>query len=907
MKDLADERETVRKSVVKLRLVPVMFEAGARPHPARELYQAYLAQSHIFVGVYWQSYGWVGPGMDTSGLEDEYNLSAQLPRLIYLKNSVQGRDPRLEHLLARIEQESTLSYKPFSSLQELGELIENDLALLLAESYEASERMVAEPEAELSHGPIARLPFPRNPLLGRAKEMKTIRRWILDMDYGLVTLTGSAGVGKSRLALEAALSLREHFPDGTFLVMLTSVKDPDRVPRAISETLGLQEAPEALSAEELLPRFLRSKRMLLLLDNFEHLLAAGPTLSRLLESCPGIKVLVTSRAPLRLRGERELRLQALPIPSVAGAENLDYLLGFASVGLFVQRVQSFRPDFTVTPDNARAIATILHRIDGVPLAIELAAARLRVLSPGELLKRLSHRFEVLAGGTRDLPERQRTLRSAIDWSYNLLTEPAKALFRRLSVFSGGWSIEAAEAVGNLNGDLGSSVLPALEALVDCNLVSPSDGVDGMPRFGMLESLHDYAYDRLVESGEMEAVSTLHARFFLHFVEDIEPRIRTADRLDWQRILQQDFDNVRSVLIWASAHAGGLELGQRLTIALAYYWAICGHRSEGLHWCSRFAALMDANTPVEIRAGLLGVAGAISLVSGETESVVTSMLESLECARQSGQKQLLANCLLWTGGWALTLRSLSLAWEYLQESLSLFRELGDDWSQILALNWSGYVAYLQGDKYLSEQLSTQSLDVARQQGDPWGIVMPLVTIAQRALATGDMARTEATLLEVESLVRTAGDDWDLAWVLNGLGQVQLARAELSPAKQYFTEALRLARECGNKPVMVLSLLEAAIMITLRLEQAPGQDSRRCKLELDTAARLCGATAALVSDPTVLRRIGAREVYESMLVRVRRGMEPDDWECGFTEGARMSLERALDQAAIELSPGTRSRGA
>ncbi len=900
LKELADERETVRESVAKLHLVPVMFETGARPYPARELYQAYLSQSHIFIGIYWQSYGWIGPGMSISGLEDEYNLSSPLPRLIYIKTPTEKREAGLDQMLQRIQQESAVSYKRFSTPQELGELVENDLALLLAESYEASERMTGESAAERSPGSLENLLFPHNPLLGREQELQTVCNWLSQEDLGLVTLTGPAGVGKSRLALEAALALREHFPDGAFLVRLTPVRDADGVLLAVAETLGLREIPEGSSTVEVLARFLRHKQMLLVLDNFEQVLDAAPQLSQLLEACPGVRLLVTSRASLRLRGERELRLQTLPVPTLADAQNIDKFSSFASVALFVQRVQSFRPGFAIDADNARTIAKILYRIDGLPLAIELAAGRLRLLSPKQFLKMLRQRFDVLSGGTRDLPERHQTLRSAIDWSYNLLADSQKKLFRRLAVFSGGWSMDEAEAVCNLKGNLGPSILQALEALVDCSLVSSSDGVDGLPRFGMLQSLRDYAYVRLSESGELADISRLHAECFLQFVEAVEPRVRTADRLRWQGILQQDFENIRAALAWASTNLGGLEVGARITIALAHSWEICGQRSEGLQWCERFTALSNASTPVGIRAGLLGVAGGISLVSGKTDSIVPSMLESLECARQSEQKQLLANCLLWTGAWALTLKCLSLAWDYLQESLALFRELGDEWSEVLALNWLGYVAFQRGDRYLAELLSAESLTVARRQGDPWALVSPLLTIAQRALAVGNTARAESSLLDLESVLRTVGNIWDLAWVLNGLGQVRLAQAELMAAKGYFTESLRIARECGNKVVMVLSLLEAAVLITRRLDQATDRDTRWRRSELDTAARLCGVAAPLVSDPTILRRTGAQEVYESMLAHVQNTMEPDEWDCGFTEGAQMSLDKALDAAAAELSP-------
>ncbi|HEY6074952.1 MAG TPA: DUF4062 domain-containing protein, partial [Anaerolineales bacterium] len=339
LKELAEERESVRQSVLKLRLVPVMFEAGARPHPAGDLYRAYLSQSHIFIGIYWQSYGWIGPGMDISGLEDEYNLSAEKPRLIYIKAPAPDREAGLERMLKRLQDENTASYKRFTSTAELGELVENDLALLLTESYETASQ---SPPAGITPHPLTNLPFPRNPLLGRERELKTICEWLSQEGTGLVTLTGAGGAGKSRLALEAALDLRRSFPDGVYLVRLAPLSDPERLLPAIAEALGLRQSAQGLPADELVTETLRDKHMLLILDNFEQILAAAPKIADLLETCPGLKALVTSRAPLHLRGEKELPVQPLAVPGPHEADT-GRLSQYASVQLFIQRAQSLRP------------------------------------------------------------------------------------------------------------------------------------------------------------------------------------------------------------------------------------------------------------------------------------------------------------------------------------------------------------------------------------------------------------------------------------------------------------------------------------------------------------------------------------------------------------------------------------
>ncbi|HEY5902837.1 MAG TPA: DUF4062 domain-containing protein, partial [Anaerolineales bacterium] len=413
LKELAPEREVVRNALLRLHLEPVMFEAGARPHPARQLYQAYLAQSHIFIGIYWESYGWAGDGMDISGLEDEYNLSEGLPRLIYIKGPAPKREPGLERMLDRVRQASMISYKRFSSVEELGSLVENDLALLLAESYEAAAASTG-PEAELTQGTLTNLPHPRNPLLGREQELARVSKWLLRPDIGVVTLSGAAGVGKSRLALEAALAVRDKFPDGAFLVRLSPVTDADRVVATIAETLGLRDSAQGVSIDEALIKYLRDKHMLLVLDNFEHVLEAAPKIAFIGEACPGAKMLVTSRTSLHLRGEKEQFVKTLPIPNAEEASECERLSEFASIQLLVQRTRSVLPDFAVCSGNCEAIGEIARRLDGLPLALELAAARLRLLTPEQLLERLGRRFDILNGGTRDLPRRQQTLRSAID-------------------------------------------------------------------------------------------------------------------------------------------------------------------------------------------------------------------------------------------------------------------------------------------------------------------------------------------------------------------------------------------------------------------------------------------------------------------------------------------------------------
>ncbi len=443
LQELAEERTAAREAIAQLRLAPVMFELGARPHPPQELYRAYLDQSHIFIGIYWQKYGWVAPEMTLSGLEDEYNLSGDKPKLIYVKAPAPEREVRLHALLDRIRADDRVSYKPFAAAAELRDLIENDLALLLTEGFEAAARPQVEAAPQAT--PPTNVPIPRNPLIGRERELQTACASLLRDDIYLVTLTGTGGTGKSRLTLEIALQLRADFPDVVFLVRLSIVKSHTRVVAAIADALDLREASGGQPLTDALIDHLREKRLLLILDSYERVMAAISLVIQLLEACPWLKILVTSRMALHVRAEKELSIPPLALPVRRTTLSLEQVSQSAAVQLFVQRAQSVNSEFALTSKNAALIAEICQRLDGLPLALELAAARTRLLSPPMLLARLEHRLELLRGGTRDLPARQHTLRSAIDWSYDLLNENARLLFCRLAVFVGGCRLEDADA------------------------------------------------------------------------------------------------------------------------------------------------------------------------------------------------------------------------------------------------------------------------------------------------------------------------------------------------------------------------------------------------------------------------------------------------------------------------------
>ena len=520
--ELAAEREAVRDAVTLLRLVPVMFELGARPHPPRPVYRAYLAQSQVFVGIYWQSYGWVGPGEQVSGLEDEYRLSAGLPRLVYVKSPAPERELRLTQMLARIRDEGEVSYQHFSEPAGLQQLVENDLAVLLSERFE----MARSGEGAADEAPLAgAVPVPVTPLLGREQEAAAVEDLVVGEGVRLVTLTGPGGVGKSRLMVEAARRLGPGFADGARFLELASVSAADLVAAAIAAGLGLNTSAGPLITD--LESYLRPRRLLLALDNFEQVMGAAPLLAELLAAAPGLVVLVTSRTVLRLSGEHEFPVPPLPVPPAGVGRDPADLQRYASVSLFVERAHAVAPGFELTDENAGAVAEICRRLDGLPLAIELAAARVRLLPPQALASRLDQRFSVLTGGARDLPERQRTLKNALDWSFGLLSAGEQALFARLGVFAGPFSLLAAEAVcvpneGQASGP--GQVMETLGSLVDSSLVR-AETRGGEPRFSLLETIRDYALERLAGGGDWVQAHDRHAAYFQALAEPSGAELR----------------------------------------------------------------------------------------------------------------------------------------------------------------------------------------------------------------------------------------------------------------------------------------------------------------------------------------------------------------------------------------------
>jgi predicted ATPase len=741
-----------------------------------------------------------------------------------------------------------------AAYRETRESLVEELGIEPGTPLQELERAILVQDPSLEPGPPVgdgetNVPVPANRLVAREREVTAICELLRRADVRLLTLTGAGGSGKSRLALEVALALREEFEHGVFLVRLGRISDPDLVIPTIAQTLSVDErADEPLLVT--LEDVVRSREYLLLVDNFEHLLRAAPSLTRLLAAAPRLKVLVTSRSPLRVLGEHEYPVAPLSLPELKRPVEPDVLTTSGAVRLFVERAEAVEPRFRLDDATAPAIAEICVRLDGLPLALELAAARCRLLSPAGILDRLEHRFGLLTGGPRDVPARQQTLRDTIAWSHGLLDDAEQRLFAQLGVFVGGWTVGAAQAV-SAEGD-GEDVLDRISSLVDKNLILRQPDENGEPRFTMLETICEYAREELERGGGAHAARERHAAWCVQLAERAEPELTAAGQATWLDRLEREHDNLRAALGWLRS-SGEIELELRLAGALSRFWYVRGYLGEGRSWLEDALARDDRSRPI---ARAKALRGAFVLAHRQ--------------------------------------RDIASAAAYAQESLSLSTGLGDQRGVARSIAYLALVAAAEGEYARAGSLYEDASRRAREAGDEWTLALSVSNRGDLALNQGDFARASALCGESLTLQRKLGDKRGMAISLNNLAYAALYEGRFREALAPLQESLALAQELGDRDGIAYRLEGMSVV-------AAAQD------EVERAARLLGGADALFEVIKADLDPAERDLHERTIADVRARLGEEAFAAAWAEGRAMSLSEAVAYAREEQSAPSSSEAA
>ncbi len=751
-------------------------------------------------------------------------------------------------------------------------------------------RAVRPPAASYAHN----LPAPATALVGRSQEVARIRQLVLQPEGRLVTLTGVGGCGKTRLALTVASQLVDSFEDGVWLVTLAPLADPARMPSAVASVLGVRERPHQSLMDGLIARLSR-RQLLLVLDNCEHLAQACAELAAaLLEACAGLHVLATSREPLHIAGEVAWRVPPLRFPEAPKSMPAEELRKYPAVQLFEERAIAVHTDFTLTPRAAPTVATICARLEGIPLAIELAAAWVRALGVDGILERLEDMFALLVGGNRAAPGRLQTMRAALDWSYGLLAPSERVVLQRLSTFHGGWTLKAAEIVCSGNKIDPHEMLIFLTRLVDTSLVQV-DERDEQIRYRLLEPVRQYAHGVLVDSGELALIRLRHANYFMSYAEQrlIEATMGGPSREAAHSAIDRERDNLRAALEWCLDERDA-EMGLRLCRAHETFWALRSQNTEARAWLNRLLLLLDADDKPSMRAVALTMLGGLSWAQGSSAQAQEFFAEALPLLRKSDETWQLASALTGLAFVASHRGDFKAADAYLEEALPAWRATGDQANVSICLQSMAWMAWHQEAYARARALCEDSAALARAVGDAWALSQSLTTLGHTMVSQGDLVAARPVLEDAVAIHRQLGGPFFVAHGLDALGRLATADGHHNEAQSALHESLRLRCDLGDTTGIARTLESMAALCAARAQP-------------ERAVQLAGAASAIRERLGEMQSPMERARMNRWLTQLRQALGSEAISEAWEAGRATSLEEAVELAPAETPrpPARRKR--
>jgi predicted ATPase len=841
LEELAEERRAVSRAISALRLVPVMFELGARPHPPQEVYRSYLAQSDVFIGLYWQRYGWVGPGMKVSGLEEEFDLSRELPRLLYVKAPAPSREPGLAELLDRIREEATASYRTFGTPAELARLVRDDLAVLLSERFAAGRPAAEVPSPAGARGPRP-LPVSVTSLVGRERDIGEVAGLVERPEVRLVTLTGPGGVGKTRLAVAVGERLSDLFDADAVFVPLAEVSEPELVLAGIGRAVAGDLAATGSPLQALAETF-GDGAWLLILDNLEQVVQAAGDLGELLARCPGVAILATSRTVLGLAAEREYPVPPLPPPADPGTVPLEELESSPAVALFLDRARAVRPGFALSESSAPAVVEICRRLEGLPLAIELAAARIRLQDPAALLTRLAASLDALGTGAVDLPKRQRTLRATVEWSVSLLEDAERSLLEVAAVFEDGWTIEAAARVADLDED---RTLGLSEALARHSLIY-LDNTGVGPRSRMLGTIRAFVAEQLAARPDAAEIHHRHAGYFQALAGQADRPLRGAGQNQWLERLESEAGNLAAAVRWHLAHDPS-QLPHMFRV-LWPFWSLRDHLAEARAWVDQLVPAADSLDP-EAQAELLWTAAVTANRAGDAAAALAAS----------------------------------------QRLAPLLAHIDDPYLRALSGLAMGWASLAAGDPDGAIRQESVSLEELRGQDEPYWTATAVLSVGSVQAAIGRDDDAVRHLSQARELADRFSYHWLATWSRVQLGTLDALRGRLDQARNLLDEALDLSLAARSTSFVALCLAAHA-----RLAFGQG--------DLEQTALLEGAADGLRRRVGLRAWPMLRPTETELLAKLRQALGADRLDQVFSAGSRLNQQQAV--AAVQDRRGTRAQ--